>query len=101
MTKQAHVYVIGDVIGVGFRAWVKIQAKILGVKGWVRNTHDRSEIFGPSGGVEAILQGDEEKVNQMIEILRAGSPIAHVTDLEIMWQEAKEAFDSFEIKTTV
>ncbi|PIV70970.1 acylphosphatase, partial [Candidatus Roizmanbacteria bacterium CG17_big_fil_post_rev_8_21_14_2_50_39_7] len=28
--KQVHVYIKGDVIGVGFRAWTKIQAKMIG-----------------------------------------------------------------------
>ena len=46
MLKQAHLYIIGDVIGVGFRAWTKIQAKINGVTGWVRNNFERADIFG-------------------------------------------------------
>ena len=37
MLKQVHLYIKGSVIGVGFRAWTKIQAKIVGVTGWVRN----------------------------------------------------------------
>lgn len=50
MLKQAHVYIKGDVIGVGFRAWTKIQAKFIPVTGWVRNNFENPHIFGKSGG---------------------------------------------------
>mgnify|MGYP001562707212 FL=1 len=89
MLKQCHLYIKGDVIGVGFRAWTKIQAKIIGVTGWVRNSMD--------DGVEAQIQGDEEKVKQMIELIKKGPPVSHVEDVEIFWQEPKEIFDEFKI----
>ena len=90
MLKQVHIYIKGDVIGVGFRAWTKIQTKIIGVTGWVRNHQD--------GFVEAQIQGEMEKVEQMIELLKKGPPVSHVSGVEIFWQEPKEIFDQFEIK---
>ena len=98
MFKQVHLYIKGDVIGVGFRAWTKIQAKIIGVTGWVRNTFNHPDIFDATGGVEALIQGDEAKVNQIIELIKKGPPVSHVSDVEMFWQEPKEIFDSFEIK---
>jgi len=98
MVKQAHLYIKGDVIGVGFRAWTKIQAKILGVCGWVRNVYDKPEIFGVSGGVEVLIQGEQEKLEKMIELLKQGSPVSRVEDVEIFWQTPKENFDGFEIR---
>jgi len=98
MLKQARVYIKGDVIGVGFRAWTKIQAKIIGVSGWVRNVYDKPEVFGPAGGVEVLIQAEEEKVNKMIEVVKTGPPIAHVENVEIYWQDPKEIFEGFEIK---
>lgn len=98
MLKQAHIYIKGDVIGVGFRAWTKIQSKIVGVTGWVRNVHNHPDIFGVGGGVEAQIQGEEDKVNQMIELIKKGPPVSHVSDVQIFWQEAKEVFDNFEIR---
>lgn len=98
MLKQAHIYVKGDVIGVGFRAWTKIQAKITGVTGWVRNNFERHDLFGPSGGVEAQIQGDEEKVDAMIEILKKGAPVSRVDHVEIVWIEPREILEGFEIK---
>lgn len=98
MRVQAHVYIIGDVIGVGFRAWTKIQAKQHNVGGWVRNVHDNHHIFGTSGGVEALFQGAEYQINQMIEIVKQGPSIARVDDVEVYWQEAKEMITEFEIR---
>ncbi|MEK7633966.1 MAG: acylphosphatase [Patescibacteria group bacterium] len=90
MLKQVHLYIKGDVIGVGFRAWTKIQAKVIGVTGWIRNVD--------SDWVEAQIQGDEEKVKQIIELIKKGPPVSHVSDVQIFWQEPKEIFDTFEIK---
>ncbi|PIP63439.1 acylphosphatase [Candidatus Roizmanbacteria bacterium CG_4_9_14_3_um_filter_33_18] len=90
MLKQVHLYVKGDVIGVGFRAWTKIQAKIIEVTGWVRNKDADS--------VEAQIQGEEEKVKQIIELIKKGPPISHVSDVQVFWQEPKEIFDQFEIR---
>ncbi|MCS6956591.1 MAG: acylphosphatase [Patescibacteria group bacterium] len=98
MLKQAHLYIKGEVIGVGFRAWTKIQAKIIGVSGWVRNVYNRPDIFGENGGVEVLIQADEEKVNKMIEMLKIGSPVSRVDDVEVYFQEPKEVFDGFEIR---
>lgn len=90
MLKQVHLYIKGDVIGVGFRAWTKIQAKILRVNGWVRNV-DHQE-------VEAVLQADEAVLNKMIGLLKKGPPISRVDDVDIIWESPKEAFDGFEIR---
>lgn len=89
MLKQVHLIIKGDVIGVGFRAWTKIQAKIVGVTGWVRNVDGDS--------VEAQAQGEEEKVKQIIELIKKGPPVSHVSDIQIFWQEPKEIYDEFKI----
>ena len=98
MTTQAHVYVIGDVIGVGFRAWTKIQAKQLGIVGWVRNVFTKPEVFGNSGGVEAIVQGEEEKVEAMVARLQDGSPVSRVDDIQVYWQKPQDIMEIFEIR---
>lgn len=98
MLKQVHLYIKGDVIGVGFRAWTKIQAKIIGVFGWVRNNYDRTDLFGAGGGVEALIQGEEEKINQIIKLVKQGPPVSRVEDVEVFWQEPKEIYESFEIR---
>ena len=98
MVKQARLYIKGEVIGVGFRAWTKIQAKLLGVSGYVRNVYDKPEIFGVSGGVEAVIQGEEEKVEKMIKLLKQGPPVSRVEEVEVFWETPKENFNGFEIR---
>jgi len=98
MLKQVHLYIKGDVIGVGFRAWTKIQAKIHRVNGWVRNVYDRRDIFGPRGGVEAVLQGEEEDVDKMISTIKKGFPLAYVSHVEVFPESGKEIFEEFRIK---
>jgi acylphosphatase len=98
MLKQTRLYVKGEVIGVGFRAWTKIQAKILGITGWVRNVYDKPEIFGVGGGVEILAQADEEKIEKFIALVKQGSPISRVDEVEIIYEDPKEVFHQFEIK---
>ena len=95
MLKQVRLYIKGDVIGVGFRAWTKIQAKIIGVNGWVRNVYDRPEVYGVSGGVEALIQGEDEKVNKVIGLIRQGPPVSQVDDLEVYWETPKKILEGF------
>ena len=97
MIKQVHIFVVGDVTGVGFRAWTKIQAKFHDVHGWIRNIHDRPDVHGQSGGVEMVLQGQEKDVTDLVELVKQGPSISRVEDMRIMNQSVKEIFDSFEI----
>jgi acylphosphatase len=98
MIIQAHLFIKGEVIGVGFRAWTKIQAKQQRINGWVRNVYDKPEVFGNGGGVEVLVQGEQSKVDEMITLLEKGPPIARVDDVEVMWQEPKEIIEGFEIR---
>jgi len=98
MLTQAHVYIKGDVIGVGFRAWTKIQTKSHTIQGWIRNNHENEHIFGPSGGVEALFQGEQSEVDEMIRLVKEGPSVARVDDVEVFWQEPREIFEKFEIR---
>jgi acylphosphatase len=68
-----QVRVIGRVQGVFFRAWTREHAEQLDVSGWVRNC--------PDGSVEGHLEGPQEKVDQLIQLLRRGPTGARVDDL--------------------
>lgn len=89
--KRAHLFIYGDVIGVGFRVWVVRNARELGLTGWVRNTDD--------GLVEAVCEGDEEKVKEMIERCKKGPEVAWVEKVEVKWEETKGEFKGFEDTT--
>src|SRR3989338_8943800 len=98
MVRQARVYVKGDVVGVGFRAWVKIQLKPLGVNGWVRNVFNKPDVFGPYGGVEVLLQVPDRILQDAIDHIRPGSPISRVDDVDVFYENPVELFQEFTIR---
>jgi acylphosphatase len=73
MRHLSHLIIRGRVQGVSFRAWTARQAESHGVDGWIRNRED--------GGVEAILAGDVDAVQQIVEACRVGPNHAVVTDV--------------------
>jgi len=90
MNANVHVLISGRVQGVFFRASTKQKAEQLGLKGWVRNTSD--------GNVEAIFEGPEDVINEMIEWCHRGPPLSKVTNVEIKKQKATNAFEDFSIR---
>ena len=90
MKVRCHIFVSGRVQGVFFRATTKEMAEIIGVTGWVRNTEN--------GKVEVMVEGEKEKVEQLIKWLRKGPPLAKVEKLDIEWQQYKGEFEDFKIK---
>jgi acylphosphatase len=87
--KQVHAFISGIVQGVSFRNFIKINARKLGITGWVRNTED--------GGVEAVFCGDKEKIEQMISLCKKGPMLAEVTHVGFDWEDAEE-FQDFIIR---
>jgi acylphosphatase len=69
-----RVVITGRVHGVGFRDWLIAQARQLGVSGWVRNRRD--------GAVEALIDGDEAAVEELLRACRRGPPHAEVDTIE-------------------
>jgi acylphosphatase len=74
MAVRVRVLVSGRVQGVFFRASCAEEARRLGVGGWVRNR--------PDGRVEAVFEGDESQVSEMVEWCRRGPPGARVEGVE-------------------
>ena len=74
MTRIAkRIRVTGRVQGVFYRAWTRSEARKLGVTGWVRNRSD--------GSVEAQVEGDEQAVAHLIDLMREGPPGSAVDGL--------------------
>lgn len=72
---RRRVVVSGRVQGVFFRDSCQREAVGLGVTGWVRNTHD--------GAVEAVFEGDDGAVEQMVAWCRVGPRMARVDKVEV------------------
>lgn len=76
---RARVRVTGLVQGVYFRAETAERAIALGLGGWVRNASD--------GAVEAVFEGDEERVASVVEWCRRGPAGARVDGVSVEWEE--------------
>jgi acylphosphatase len=83
--RRAHVWIAGRVQGVFFRAYTRDAAQLIGVAGWVRNLHD--------GRVEAVFEGEADKVEKMIEWCREGSPMSRVDRVEVIEEVYTGDFD--------
>ena len=90
MKKSIHVIISGRVQGVFYRANTKQKAEFLGLTGWVRNTKDRK--------VEAVFEGEEETINDMIKWCYKGSSLSKVEEVKIIEEKEVKNFDSFEVR---
>ncbi len=82
------VVVHGSVQGVFFRVEARDRARSLGLAGWVRNARN--------GTVEAAFEGDDERVESMVDWCRHGPVGARVEEVEVAWVEP-EGEDGFSI----
>lgn len=75
---RAHMWVSGQVHGVGFRAFVWHRAVPLGLAGFVRNLPDRR--------VEVVAEGPAASVQALVEAVRRGPAGARVTGADLAWE---------------
>lgn len=83
-----HVLITGDVQGVGFRQYIRYQARKLNIKGWVRNL--------PDGSVEAVFSGLPKSVEKMINFSKNGPVLADVSSINTK-ELPDEVFEDFQI----
>jgi acylphosphatase len=79
---RARVVIRGRVQGVFFRVETGERARSLGLAGWVRNN--------PDGTVEAVFQGDRDRVDSMLAWCRRGPAAARVEDVDVEWMEPRD-----------
>ncbi len=72
---RVHVFVMGDVQGLGFRQAIADKATEQGVAGWVKNL--------PDGRVEAVLEGPRDEVYRVVGLCRAGPKGAKVNGVQV------------------
>jgi len=89
MMERAKIFVSGRVQGVLFRDFTQRWASSLGLTGWVKNLFD--------GRVEVLVEGEKDKINQLIGKLREGPQRARVDDLVLNWEEYKGEYSGFHI----
>jgi acylphosphatase len=89
--RRVRVVVTGDVQKVGFRSWTKHKADHFGVKGWVKNNVD--------GSVEAVFEGMDSTIEEMLESCRRGPPGSYVREVDVKEETMKGKFPDFRIVT--
>ena len=87
---QAHILILGFVQGVGFRRFVKSNARKLDLRGWVKNL--------PDNRVEAVAAGNKDKLEQLIKIIEKGSFFSEVKSVQVSFEEESELEDFIIIK---
>ncbi|MCY0850890.1 acylphosphatase [Sulfuracidifex metallicus] len=89
MLKRLQARVYGKVQKVGFRNFVKVNARRLGVKGYAKNL--------PDGSVEVVAEGHEELLLQLIEFLKIGPLMSKVEKVDFSFVEYKGEFEDFKV----
>lgn len=79
---RCRVIVSGRVQGVWYRESCRREAIARNVSGWIRNNRD--------GTVEAVLEGSDRDVEQVVDWMRMGPPRAVVTGVEVRNEAPQE-----------
>jgi acylphosphatase len=86
---RRRVLISGMVQGVAFRAYTRDVARRAGVYGWVRNLRD--------GRVEAVFEGEEDKVNAVVDWCRKGPSLSRVEEVRVREDTPTGEFKDFDI----
>ena len=86
---RRRVVVRGDVQGVFFRDSTRREADRRSVAGWVTNRSD--------GAVEAVFEGAESAVGELVDWCRSGPSRAEVRDVGVS-EEEPEGLEGFRVR---
>ena len=89
---RLHATITGRVQGVSFRYFVVEQAQSLALRGWVRNRHN--------GDVEVLAEGSRHTLEQLLQALYQGPPMAQVRQVDFEWLPASDEFTTFWVRGT-
>ncbi len=87
--KSIDVTVSGRVQAVGFRAFTRRSAIMLGVRGYVENLDD--------GRVHAVFEGEDYQVEKLIELIRQGPRMSQVRDVKVK-PAIRAGYDGFDVR---
>ena len=88
--RRVHVFITGNVQGVGLRYFLRNKAMRLKVNGFVKNLKD--------GRVEALFEGDDSDLNTMLGFCRRGTFVSKVVNVDIKEEPFRNEFREFEIR---
>ena len=88
--KRIHLIAHGDVQGVFYRDNTQKKASELGLKGYVKNL--------PDGTVEAVAEGPEDKLNELINFCKNNPGSSNVDKVDVKEEKATNEFRDFEVR---
>jgi acylphosphatase len=88
--KRVMLVVKGRVQGVFYREFASRQADELGLRGYVRNM--------PDGTVEAVAEGDEASLKELVRRCWKGSSRSDVSNVEVKWAEPTGEYTAFSVR---
>jgi len=87
--ERVSITIFGRVQGIGFRGFIKTNAKKLDLKGFVKNKEDY---------VEAIFEGNKEAIEKIIHYCKKGPLLTGVRSVKIKEEKYKGEFETFSIE---
>jgi len=88
--KLTQMLIKGKVQGVFFRANTQKKAKLLGLKGYVRNLKN--------GDVQIIVSGVDEKIDTLLDWINRSPEGSQVNDIELKTFDIDKVFKTFSIR---
>jgi acylphosphatase len=88
--KRLDAVVRGRVQGVGFRQSTEMQARMLGLTGWVANRRD--------GSVAVVAEGAKPVLERFLQWLHSGPALAHVDGVDVFWADSTGEFHTFTVR---
>lgn len=85
---RLEAYISGMVQGVGFRYFVRRNAILSDIVGYVENL--------PDGRVHVVCEGSKETLLEFIKVLRRGNSYSFVRSVDFLFSEPTGEFLSFE-----
>jgi len=88
--KRLRATVEGRVQGVGYRDFVRTQARNLHLKGWVRNL--------PNGNVEVTAEGEDVALAHLVIMLEKGPSMSRIDDVQVAYSASTGEFSEFHVR---
>lgn len=88
--KRVKMNIVGDVQGVFFRHFAKVEADKSGLMGWCRNESD--------GSVFIIVEGEDKAVDKFIRWAKSGTELSTVENVDLKEEKYTGLEKEFEIR---
>jgi acylphosphatase len=87
---RVHIWVIGRVQGVGFRAFVMQSGAMFGLTGWVHNVGYNQ--------VETVAEGPRAVLERFAEVVKTGPRASYVDEARVEWETPLGKFKGFDVR---